>query len=533
LAVRVARNYSINSLISRAMLDPLSEHPAPYYYSYRAWQNHEKQRSATRTHLAAAWRTGQLSWHRHPADDGMAVPHNANSLATGTGILQILDVLEHRNPAVWAANQRLDYLSVLRRCVARYSDVPKDRQAAKIVETCYYHLDLFHPWEAVEKSRGMLTSREIEKGLRWNGGTTNYRGLEFAVIRRSLATQGTAIAPAVLAVRPSRNAHEYRLPGDGEGVPLADRLARVLGVPNRSGGYLPVLSRVCDYLSHAIRPDVRWPIRTALRKAEPLVAEIVAAINHGAAPTLLRKKILGTITLSGYSIPEAGGGWEYGSLRERRGIAAFMAWHGVQLLRSGNRAAAAQWETASVMLSAQDDVALGIVAVLGRYLPATPTSPMYEPSALPHSIVRELREMCESRLTGDTRFFFNVYKLETLPREQLHRRGNVPALVRNAYLARLHAMIGEAARGSLSRQYFFLQRVITILRIWGSGSHFRMTDATIRAINRWAQALLSSGRAAGAERAAALRWVKEASLRGSTHRYTGWRNGGIREVIQP
>ena len=43
---------------------------------------------------------------------------------------------------------------------------------------------LFHRWEAVEKSRGILISREIEKGLRWDRWRDSYRGLEFRTIRK-------------------------------------------------------------------------------------------------------------------------------------------------------------------------------------------------------------------------------------------------------------------------------------------------------------------------------------------------------------
>ena len=197
LAIRIARNYSINSLISGAMLDPLSQHPAPYYYGHHAWQAHEKQRRNFRTKLLAAWRSGQLSgnssvgralWPRHPADDSTGSPSakstNQRSLALAADVIQALNLLEHRDPAVWAANQRLVYTELLRWCMTRYGVIPKDPQATKIMEKCYYHLGLFHRWEAVEKSRGILISREIEKGLRWDRWRDSYRGLEFRTIRK-------------------------------------------------------------------------------------------------------------------------------------------------------------------------------------------------------------------------------------------------------------------------------------------------------------------------------------------------------------
>ncbi|MGC9261103.1 MAG: hypothetical protein ACP5I8_13640, partial [Phycisphaerae bacterium] len=179
LAIRMAREYSFVTLLQAAMLDPLAEHPPPYYYGYRAWQAHQKQQSKFRTRFAAAWRTGQLS------DDPPAAG-KMFALAMVQRILQILNVLERRDPAAWVANQRLAYLSILRWCVARYGAIPRDRLSARIAEKCYYHLGLFHRWEAAEKLRGMLTSRQVEKGLHASGWPYSYRGHEFGVIRRYL-----------------------------------------------------------------------------------------------------------------------------------------------------------------------------------------------------------------------------------------------------------------------------------------------------------------------------------------------------------
>ena len=99
-------------------------------------------------------------------------------------LLQMLGVLRYSDPGVWAACERSGYTLLWRWCVNHYGAIPHDPGAAFIVEKCCYELDLFTRWEAVEKSRGILTSRQIEKGLRWNGWSDSYRGREFAAIRR-------------------------------------------------------------------------------------------------------------------------------------------------------------------------------------------------------------------------------------------------------------------------------------------------------------------------------------------------------------
>jgi len=187
LAIRLAKNYSLNTILQAATLDPLAEHPAPYYYGCKAWQVHEKRRAKFRTQLAAAWRTSPVPWHRHP-DDGPADKPSANSsdqqsCALAAHIIHALNLLEHRNSAAWEANQGLAYTEVLRRCVARYGADPKDATIAAVAERCHYHLALFHRWEAVEKSRGMLTSRQIEEGLRWNPETAFLSVNGFQAIR--------------------------------------------------------------------------------------------------------------------------------------------------------------------------------------------------------------------------------------------------------------------------------------------------------------------------------------------------------------
>ena len=174
LAIRVAKNYSFDTIVQGAMLDPLAEHPAPYYFGHRAWQAHERRRAELRTRLVAAWRPGGAD----------VLVRNTATIHTARLILQILNVLEHRNPAAWAANQRQAYLSVLRWCVAKYGELPQNPAAAVLAEKCYYHLGLFHHWEAVEKSRHILTSRQIEKDLRWDGWPYSYRRYEFYVIRK-------------------------------------------------------------------------------------------------------------------------------------------------------------------------------------------------------------------------------------------------------------------------------------------------------------------------------------------------------------
>jgi hypothetical protein len=180
MAVHVSKNYSFNTLVQAAILDPLAEHPAPYFYGHRAWRIHQRQRAESRAKLVAECRTGQ--------NVGPVAGRRLGTVDVPEQILQLADALEHCDPAAWAANQRLAYAAVLRCCVAQYGPIPDNPQAAAIAEKCYYHLSLFHRWEAVERSRGLLTSRQIEKGLRLgNAAASSYAGLAFGLIRWRVA----------------------------------------------------------------------------------------------------------------------------------------------------------------------------------------------------------------------------------------------------------------------------------------------------------------------------------------------------------
>ena len=161
VAIRIARNYSLNTIAQSAVLDPLAEHPAPYYCSRRAWLAREKDGGADRARLTEAWQRGESPWRRFQRAGNPTVGTN---LMRSQDMLQILDVLEHRDPAAWAIAQHLAYLSILRQCAAS----PVGPSALAIAEKCYYKLSLFNRWEKTERSRGLATSRAIEQALRWN-----------------------------------------------------------------------------------------------------------------------------------------------------------------------------------------------------------------------------------------------------------------------------------------------------------------------------------------------------------------------------
>ena len=146
--LRLSRNCSFNTMLAGAMLDPLAQHPKPYY-------------SAGETALAAD----------HPG----AMPADT--------VIAALGRTERYNPAAYSEGDPLGYASALRECLGAGAQHGQRVE----VEECYYHLSMYRKWEASERSLGILTSREIERGLRWDRTRGTYRGIEAVVIARYAA----------------------------------------------------------------------------------------------------------------------------------------------------------------------------------------------------------------------------------------------------------------------------------------------------------------------------------------------------------
>ncbi len=187
LAIRVDKNYSLNTTLDGVSLDFINEHPFPYYYGHRAWHIHEKQKVEFRTRLIAAWQREQAPWHRHPADGARPPVNQADTagLVTAHHILQIMNLLEHRNPTTWAANEQLVYTEVLRWCVASYGEIYKYNSAATTLGKCYFHFGMFRRWTEVENYLGFRTPLQIDESLPWDGVNTNFLGLDYGLIRKA------------------------------------------------------------------------------------------------------------------------------------------------------------------------------------------------------------------------------------------------------------------------------------------------------------------------------------------------------------
>ena len=76
-----------------------------------------------------------------------------------------------KNETWWAENKRRFYLPL-----ARWQLAQSDSIESTALATSYYQLNLFSDWENGLQRQGLITVREIERALRWDGVTFSYAG---------------------------------------------------------------------------------------------------------------------------------------------------------------------------------------------------------------------------------------------------------------------------------------------------------------------------------------------------------------------
>ncbi len=181
LLIRLGRNYSYDTILCGAALDPLNENPAPYYYGMKAWRKRVAWLSQNRRTLRSRWpkikdtlpKAGEIM----PSEDYFA-----------ERLLRDEEFILHENPQAWANSDQLAYTSLLRWLVSRDGQRFMRARHSQLVMAARvaYRLSLFSLWEGIEQRLDVTTARQIEKGLRWDQWRDSYRGLEFRTIRKYL-----------------------------------------------------------------------------------------------------------------------------------------------------------------------------------------------------------------------------------------------------------------------------------------------------------------------------------------------------------
>lgn len=158
LTIQITRNGSYNTLCTGVMLDRIEENPAPYFQTTAQWSRAEAARAEKRQALRAGTASANTS-----------LPEAAEQLFTALENARLV------SPEWWAANSRRFYTPLLRWYTIpgsgrRADDLLLARRAVLARRAaCCRHLGLYAPMKAYQKQRGLMTARQIEKALRWDG----------------------------------------------------------------------------------------------------------------------------------------------------------------------------------------------------------------------------------------------------------------------------------------------------------------------------------------------------------------------------
>ena len=170
LTIEINRNYSYNTITAGVFLDALDEEPYPYF------------------NLASGLNPATGIAEARAATLAVELPENAAAQA----LWAELEQARRQDPQWWAANSRLFYA----RLCAYYEKAKLQTPSSEMnnlwvrLGTCYHALNLMEQWENTQKRRGLVTAREIEHSIRWDGRYDD-RGAGFeSVVAYSTAKAG-------------------------------------------------------------------------------------------------------------------------------------------------------------------------------------------------------------------------------------------------------------------------------------------------------------------------------------------------------
>ncbi len=153
LTVRVSRNYSFNTILAGVFLDKVTEEPEPYFTP----AGNDDQERLTRIARADFDNKG-----------GTAAKAEEDAVDL---IWQQLEKIKQDNPEWSNTTGRLVYarlLPWLKNTILDNDNEGAERNYLRLT-ACYYQMSMLNKWEFFQKKRGLLTAREIEKSLVWDG----------------------------------------------------------------------------------------------------------------------------------------------------------------------------------------------------------------------------------------------------------------------------------------------------------------------------------------------------------------------------
>ena len=305
--------------------------------------------------------------------------------------------------------------------------------------------------------------------------------------------------------------------------PLAMRVYRIFHLPTGAHPWLPALAKIVQAIPRTNRwtPEKLSAARLMFKRRLADANAVVRALNDGTDPIALHNKLLGAISISlGYAPPD-GKRWLYGSLLQRMEVAYLFTRQGIFFCLHGHSARGKRWLRAALLLECQDDLQRPWNAILGAWVRV----PLAQGSASWSAGARKSHAAFLALFANRRQ----QRRLDDLYRLALRRSGgafarnyNSVAGARAAEMAKLSPAATDAiihnlreslaeaptpfwTLGTIRAAFSLRQR----LNLAGDSSASGKMKAVL---DDWGTMIKADNSIPRLDRAALLRWIKEASL---------------------
>lgn len=163
LTIQVNRNSSFNTILAAVALDRVEEQPQEYFGSLEG-----KLSEATTRQVTASTATPAAV---HATVTGATA---AQEDRAAKEIRDLLATFEAKRPA-WHATEGRRYYAALARWYQQAAITPDATPVYRqVLASCYYQLRRYAQWEEQQRKLGLVTARQIEQALRWDGKANTY-----------------------------------------------------------------------------------------------------------------------------------------------------------------------------------------------------------------------------------------------------------------------------------------------------------------------------------------------------------------------
>lgn len=329
------------------------------------------------------------------------------------------------------------------------------------------------------------------------------------VVRRMAAGSATPRGLWFLALLMFLAPATYGSVGHGRShEPLAVRVQQILGMKIGTHPYLPAYLAVMRWV-HSVNQrrlpsSPRQPIRPspAVRLA---VASLVRAINAGADATALRDRILRSLTVDGFYKEKPP--WVYGTGLDPISLAYGMQRRAALLFKAGKKALAIRYARASLVLFCQYDMFWDAGFLLAAW-----RSPTRETLALLGITVAQqarLQEIFRHSAHIESRWLHSAF-LGDYDTVLKAGRGVLPQNFSQRCAADLALVIRQAS-GRINEEYRLVVAALHLRRQLQLRGHHGLSKKLKVVLQQWAAQVKANHTMPKLEKAALLRWIKEAS----------------------